>query len=191
MTAPTQVVAPARIPAGATKEGDGVVLGAGPVRVDAYIDFLCPFCRQFEERSGSSLARMVQDELITLVYHPLGYLDRLSTTGYSSRAASASGCASDSGAFAEYKDALFANQPPEGGPGLSDEQLVALGHVIGLTDTTFSRCVLAHAYLDWAGFVTALAVQRGVQGTPTVLVGGVPVPASAPLIAAAVADLAP
>ena len=37
MTYPT---IPERVPAGATPEGDGVVIGAGPVRVDAFIDFL-------------------------------------------------------------------------------------------------------------------------------------------------------
>jgi hypothetical protein len=110
--------APARAPAGAPPDADGIVLGAGPVRVDAYIDFLCPFCRQFEERSGPALNRLLDGGAITLVYHPLGFLDRLSTTRYSSRASAASGCASDFGRFREYKDALFANQPPEGGPRL-------------------------------------------------------------------------
>jgi protein-disulfide isomerase len=190
MTISSELRAPARVPAGTTAEGDGIALGAGPVTVDAYIDFLCPFCRQFEERNGAALARMLAGGAITLVYHPLGYLDRLSTTAYSSRAAAASGCASDGGRFAEYKDALFANQPPEGGPGLSDEELVALGQSVGL-DEGFGSCVTQGAYLDWAQYVTGRALARGVQGTPTVLVGGIPVPANAALIAAAVADLAP
>jgi hypothetical protein len=52
--------------------------------------FLRPFCRQFEERSGSLLDRYGKDHIITLVYHPLGHLDRLSSShGYSSRAAGA------------------------------------------------------------------------------------------------------
>ena len=49
MTYPT---IPEHVPAGVAPEGDGVVIGAGPVRVDAFIDFLCPFCRQFELSSG-------------------------------------------------------------------------------------------------------------------------------------------
>jgi hypothetical protein len=32
---------------GVTAEGDGIAIGATGVRVDANIDFLCPFCRQF------------------------------------------------------------------------------------------------------------------------------------------------
>ena len=48
----TDPAAPGHIPAGATPEGDGVLAGNGPVRVDAFIDFLCPFCRRFELSSG-------------------------------------------------------------------------------------------------------------------------------------------
>jgi protein-disulfide isomerase len=181
---------PVRVPAGTTPEGDGIALGQGPVRIDAYIDFMCPFCRQFEERSGAFLDRLLDSGAVTLVYHPLGFLDRLSTTRYSSRASAASGCASDFGAFDPYKDALFANQPPEGGPGLSQEELVELGRVVGLRDQRFERCVLEEAHLPWTDFVTQVAAERGISGTPSVFVGGVPVPANGPVIAAAVAELA-
>src|SRR5580693_462166 len=114
MTDPT---VPSRLPAGATAEGDGVMLGHGPVRVDAFIDFLCPFCRQFELSSGPTLARLVADGQISLAYHPMNFLDGASSTNYSTRSAAASGCAADQGRFAEYARALFVNQPPEGWPG--------------------------------------------------------------------------
>src|SRR5882724_509080 len=68
---------PQRIPAGATREGDGIVVGEGAVAVDAYIDFLCPFCRMFEQESGAALEQMIESGIISLVYHPLGLLDRL------------------------------------------------------------------------------------------------------------------
>jgi protein-disulfide isomerase len=183
MTTQTQVA----LPAGVTAEGDGIPIGETGVRVDAYIDFLCPFCRQFEDASGDSLKQMVAEQLITLVYHPLGFLDRLSTTGYSSRASAASGCASDGGRFEAYKDALFAVQPEEGGPGLSDEQLVAVGADVGLDVDSFAACVTAGRYLPWAGFISERALKRGVSGTPSVYVAGTPVPANAQTIAAAVA----
>jgi protein-disulfide isomerase len=190
MTAATTPPVPRRLPAHATPAGDGVVVGDGPVTVEAYIDFLCPFCRAFEAKAGPTLDRLVANHVISLVYHPLSFLDRLSTTQYSSRAAAASGCASDGDRFDAYAKALFANQPPEGGPGLSDDELVALGRAVGLDDD-FERCVRSGRYLPWAAYVTARAIMRGVQGTPTVLVEGVPVPANAALISAAVADVAP
>jgi protein-disulfide isomerase len=175
------------IPAGATPDGDGILLGDGPVLVDAYVDFLCPFCRQFEEASGEALDAMLDDHAIRLAYHPLGFLDRLSTTRYSSRAAAASGCAADAGAFRPYAQALFANQPPEGGPGLSDTELIELGRAVGLTDPGFARGVTSGVHLPWVTYVTERAIERGVSGTPSVFVAGVPVPANARTIAAAVA----
>ena len=186
MSTRASVAPPPLLPAGVTPHGDGIVVGSGAVTVDAYIDFLCPFCRQFETVSGPALKEMVRDGFITLVYHPLGFLDRLSTTAYSSRAAAASGCASDGGRFVEFKDALFAVQPEEGGPGLSDEQLVAVGAEVGLSAEPFGDCVLAGRYLPWTAFVTERAAELGVSGTPSVYVAGTPVPASARAIAAAV-----
>jgi protein-disulfide isomerase len=143
-----QAPAPERVPAGAPAEGDGIVIGAGPVTVDAYIDFQCPFCKQFEETAGPTLDRLVAEELTSIVYHPMAFLDRLSTDHYSSRASASSGCAADGGRFKEYARALFADQPPEGGPGLTDEELIEIGRAVGLTEPTFARCVLGRAYLD-------------------------------------------
>ena len=148
------------------------------MRVDVYIDFLCPFCRMFEEQNGEALDELTARDLITLIYHPLGFLDRLSTTRYSTRAAAASGCASDGGRFREYLYTLYENQPPEGTSGLSDEQLVRLGLRSGL-DENFGICVVNGVYVDWAEYITALAAARGVNGTPSVYVDGVGVPASA------------
>ena len=50
------LLVPGRLPAGVTKEGDGILTGHGPVRVDAFIDFLCPFCQRFELAAGPTLA---------------------------------------------------------------------------------------------------------------------------------------
>jgi protein-disulfide isomerase len=182
----TDIRRPARVPDHTNADGDGVAVGTGPVVIDAYEDFLCPFCRMFEERSGATLHRLVDEELATVVYHPLGFLDRASTTAYSSRAAAASGCAADRGRFLAFHDILYANQPPEAGPGLSDEELIALGAQVGLTDDGFATCVTEHAHLPWVAYVTERAIARGVSGTPTVMVEGVNIPANREMIVAAV-----
>jgi protein-disulfide isomerase len=174
------------IPAGSNADGDGIVVGTGKVPVDAYIDFLCPFCRQFERLAGPTLTQLVAVEAISLVYHPMNFLDRLSTTRYSTRAAAASGCASDAGRFVDYTHLLFVNQPPEGGPGLSDDQLIALGVAAGINDPKFRLGVLNGSYLEWPPFVTERAMARGVSGTPSVFVGGRPIPANVKTILAAV-----
>lgn len=176
---------PGRVPARATPDGAGVVVGDGPVPVDAYIDFLCPFCRRFELSSGPALAAMVARHQISLAYHPMNFLDQASTTNYSTRAAAASGCAADQDRFADYAHALFVNQPPEGSAGLSDAELTALGEAAGL-GPAFASCLAGGPYLDWPPYVTARAAAAGVESTPAVLVAGVAVPAQAEAIARAV-----
>jgi protein-disulfide isomerase len=186
MTGP---IAPSHVPAGATQEGDGILIGDGPVRIDAFIDFLCPFCKQFELSSGPALAGLVADGLISLAYHPMNFLDEASTTNYSTRAAAASGCAADGGRFLEYSRALFVSQPPEGGAGLSDAELAGIGGTAGLDAAAFAACLSDAPYLDWPSYVTARATALGVSGTPTVLVAGTAVRPDARAITAAVADL--
>lgn len=177
---------PDRVPAGATSEGDGIVVGAGPVRIDAFIDFQCPFCARFELAAGPALAGLVADQLASLVYHPMNFLDEASTTRYSTRAAASSGCAADQGRFLEYAHALFVHQPPEGGPGLSDAELAALGRTAGLTEAAFDTCLSGAPYLDWPSYITARAVAAGVSATPTVLVAGAMVGPEPQAITAAV-----
>ncbi len=186
----TEPAVPSHLPLGATAEGDGVMVGDGLVRVDAFIDFLCPFCRRFELSSGPALARLVADGRISLVYHPMNFLDDASTTRYSSRAAAASGAAADQRRFAEYAHVLFVNQPPEGGPGLSDDELVGLGREAGLAEAEFRASVSDAPYLGWASYVTSRAVSLGVEATPTVLVAGEAVRPEGRLIADAVAEAA-
>jgi len=177
---------PSRLPAGATADGDGIMTGHGPVRVDAFIDFLCPFCRRFELSAGPTLADLVSGGQVSLVYHPMNFLDQASTTNYSTRAAAASGCAADRGLFAAYAHALFVSQPPEGGPGLSDAELAGLGRAVGLDGAAFTACVSDAPYLDWPPYVTARATALGVDATPTVLVAGAVVRPEARPIRAAV-----
>jgi protein-disulfide isomerase len=120
----------------------------------------------------------------------MNFLDEASTTNYSTRAAAASGCAADEGRFKDYAHALFAGQPPEGGPGLSDTDLIEVGRAVGLDHAVFSACVSDGRYFDWPPYVTARAIAAGVSVTPTVLVAGTPVNATGKSIAAAVSQAA-
>jgi protein-disulfide isomerase len=159
-------------PAHATANGDGLVVGSGPKTVEVYLDFMCPHCRDFEQAAGTTLNTMVTGGKIKLVYHPMALLDNASTTQYSTRSAAASGCASDAGKVPEYVQVLYANQPPEGSAGLSDDQLIQLGHQAGITGTGFDTCVRDGKYKPWVQHVTDEATRRGVNSTPTVFVDG-------------------
>jgi protein-disulfide isomerase len=165
------------VPAGITNDGgtDAGILAAGdgPVTVEVYLDFLCPGCRAFEEQATATLNQLVADGKIRLVWHPMNILDdRTDPAGYSTRAASAAGCAADGGKIKAYGEALFAQQPAEGGPGLTDDQLIDIGGNAGLIAPSFAQCVRDVRYADWVERVTTEAARRGVNSTPTVLVGG-------------------
>jgi protein-disulfide isomerase len=179
------------VPRGVTTELDGIVVGDGPANVEAYIDFQCPFCRQFELSAAATLDSLLAGGTISLVRHPMNFLDETSPTRYSSRAAAASAAAADAGMFHEYARLLFEYQPPEGSPGLSDDQLIALGDEIGIAEPKFAETVQRGTYLPWPSFVTQRAIERGVAGTPSVFVDGIPIPARPGSIAAAVERVLP
>lgn len=159
-------------PSAAVDDGTAFAVGTGPVTVDIYEDFMCPVCGQFEAGTAATIDQLVAAKKVTVRYHPIAILDRASSTEYSTRSAAASAAAAQGGKFAEYHRALFANQPAEGSAGLDDAKLVALGESVGLTDAAFSDAVHDGTYRAWATKVTDTAAARGVNGTPTVLVGG-------------------
>lgn len=182
--------APFALPRNSTSDRSGVTVGTGRVPVDIYLDFLCPHCKALEQEAGNTLNRLVADQKVTIVYHPLAFLDQASTNEYSTRSAASSGCASDQNRFADYANALFARQPAEGGPGLTDDELIQVAGSLGIVDPAFAQCVRGGKYRPWVDNVNTQASQRGVNGTPTVLVAGKPVQATSAAITAAV-DAAP
>jgi protein-disulfide isomerase len=77
-------------------------------------------------------------------------------------------------AFAEFHAALFAEQPAEGGPGLSDERLIELAAAAGAAGAEVEDGIRDRLFEDWTRRVTDAASQAGVTGTPTVLIDGAP-----------------
>ncbi|GAA1859819.1 DsbA family protein [Myceligenerans crystallogenes] len=152
-------------------------------RLDVYVDFMCPVCGQFEALNGADINALREEGDVALVVHPVAILDRASQgTEYSTRAASSVAWVADQApeAFIAYHDLLFANQPAENSPGLSDEQLasfaeqagvpadVADGIKDGSATDTFGDWVLAAT--DQATSDEALAnPETGQFGTPTVM----------------------
>jgi protein-disulfide isomerase len=146
-----------------------------PVTVDVYEDFLCPACRQFEATTGETLAALAADGTAQVRYHPIAILDRASTDDYSTRALNAAAVVGDAAgteAFLAFHDALFAEQPAEGGPGLTDERLGELAAEAGASGADVEEAITGLAYEDWTREVTDAASRAGVTGTPTVLVDG-------------------
>lgn len=177
---------PVETPTGLTaddqlKIGDpsaGVLVGDAdaPVTISIVEDFQCPYCQQFEAANADLLASYAQPGSgVKVVYHPIAFLDGSSTTGYSSRALSASMCvlgkAPDK--WVAYHSALFGNQPEEGGSGLTDKRLLSLATGVGVPETDVKTCITDETYRSWARKLSkAFTGDSAFQGTPTVLVNG-------------------
>ncbi|QYN38974.1 DsbA family protein [Pseudonocardia sp. DSM 110487] len=175
----------ATVPPSATASGVPVGSSDAPATVDLYVDFQCPACRAFEQQAGPTIDELVGSGAARVVYHPVAYLDRFSSTRYSSRSSAASGCAAEAGVFPQYAQLLFANQPPEGAAGLPEEQLIALGAQAG-AGPGFAECVSSDRYAGWTAALTDEASQAGVNATPTVLVNGQEIERSVAALRAAV-----
>jgi protein-disulfide isomerase len=177
----SSVVEPKRV----APDGTGIKVSEGPVRVELYVDSQCPACRQFERDAGETLSQYAAAKKIELTVHLLTFLDSVSPNQYSSRAAAATICAADDGKLLEYSAALFENQPEEGSPGPTDDQLVATGKTLGLGDS-FASCVSDKKYLSWAKHASEKALESGIQSVPTVVVAGRNIVATKQALVAAV-----
>ncbi|GAA2962085.1 DsbA family protein [Microbacterium schleiferi] len=170
--------APGPVPAAANinTETGAIAVGDGPNSVDTYIDFMCPICNQFEQAEGETIQQLLDDGSITLNIHPVSILDRVSQgTEFSTRSASAAYCVaeSDPDAVLDFVRAMYAQQPAESSPGLTDEEIVAIAESAGATNS--SACITDGTYMDFATAMTRnlpTNPANGSAGTPTLVVNG-------------------
>lgn len=181
------------IPAGVV-EDTGIPIGAdgvagtsneGAKTLDVYVDYMCPICGQFEAINAASITEMREAKDITLVVHPVAILNRASEgTEYSTRAAAAAGWVADQAPeqFSKFHEAMFASQPEENSPGLSDEQIAQVAEQAGVPADVAAGIAdgeAADLYGEWANASTevaqtneALLDEKGGFGTPNVLIDG-------------------
>lgn len=164
----------------ATRNDTVVTAGSptAPVTVDVYEDFLCPACQQFEQIYGDEITTALNEGKIKVNYHVIAILDRASTPpGYSTLAGNAGLCAADAGVFPAFHAKLFAEQPAEGGPGKTPQELAAIGQQLG-AQGDFANCVTANGQAQAIGDATNAAAANpavapgGRLSTPTVLLNG-------------------
>jgi protein-disulfide isomerase len=148
-----------------------------PVTVVVYEDLLCPFCKMSHQANKAQLDEWTAQGRVKVLYRPIAFLDRASKDQYSTRALNAIGAVVDTApkAFPAFHDALYAEQPAEGGPGLSDDRLVELAVTAGAPRDAVRKAVTDRRFAAWAAQVTQKANQDGVASTPTVTVNGRPV----------------
>jgi protein-disulfide isomerase len=178
---PGRTTASADAAAPAEASGNGYVFAVGsadaPVTLDLYEDFQCPNCKALEESLGSTLDDLVAAGTVRVAHHGMAFLDTAANDGYSTRALNAAAVVADAAgtdAYATFHDLLFAEQPDEGGTGLTDDQLVELAARAGASGETVESGIRDLVYGDWVASAEDQASQDGVTGTPTLLVAGEP-----------------
>jgi protein-disulfide isomerase len=147
-------------------DGQGVTVGKSGAanKIELYLDFRCPHCKEFEDEAGQELNKLVDDGTATLTYYPMAFVD----PAVSPRAANGFAAAAAAGKARGYADALYANF----GKTWTDDQLIDLGKQLGITDTAFADQVRGGTWAKWIESVGTAAQSRGVTGTPTVFVNG-------------------
>ncbi|MEV6632146.1 thioredoxin domain-containing protein [Actinoplanes sp. NPDC051470] len=156
---------------------EGLAVGAGPVRVDVYVDYQCAPCARFEELTGDSLTTYLAADRVTLNIHPVAFTDRRSTNEYSTRSAAAVACAHEQGKTLEFHSYLLSHQPGENTAGPTDRELAIAGHALGL-GADWDYCIAEGRKRAWVNDATAAAHANGVETVPAVLVNDHPVKAT-------------
>lgn len=149
-----------------------------------YIDYLCPFCGQFEQTNSESIRAMIEEGAATLEVHPIAILTNKSAgTQFSLRAANAAACVADNSpeSFLDFHDLMFQNQPEEGSEGLSNDEIAELAKQAGVSSfSTIEKCIDDKQFHTWVQDATNQALTQpvpnsdlaSITGTPTVLVNG-------------------
>jgi protein-disulfide isomerase len=173
----------AALAADATPVPNAVESDADVIDIQIYVDYLCPFCKVFEDTNNEQIESWLNRGAATVEIHPISILNSNSMgTQYSTRAANAAACVANYSpdAFWDVNNALFENQPEERTTGLSDEQLIDIVTKAGATPQgQIEDCINDKTFKPWVSASTLRALdgevpnsEAEVKGTPTVVVDG-------------------
>lgn len=144
------------------------------VTVRVIADLQCPACKAFEAANAQALTDAVDNGTAIVEYNVISFLDKASTTKYSSRAANASFCVaeSDPTKYLNWLTTMFAQQPAEGSAGLTDDQLITIAQQAGYPDPAVAQCIKDNKYSKYVQVKTTAVFDTGIQSTPSVFVNG-------------------
>jgi len=148
---------------------------SAPDTIKLYEDFQCPICAEFEAQTGEQVQAAIADGKVKVDYHMVAFLDRSSTTDYSSRALNAAmAVLSTAGpeAFLKFHTLAYANQPEEGSAGVPDSTLIDWAVQAGADKSAVTPLINGNVYHQWVVNATDQMSKDGVNGTPTVFING-------------------
>jgi len=161
-------------PKGATAAGALVSGETGAVRLEIFLDYMCPYCGRFERANGDEIERLVGDGTVRLELYPLSFLDRMSDGAqYSTRAANSVTTVADRAPeqLLPFNEVLFANQPQEGSKGLTDGQIATMASGVGVPADVV-EAFDDRIFEPWVAASTEKVFDSGITGTPTVKING-------------------
>ncbi|HEX3786001.1 MAG TPA: thioredoxin domain-containing protein [Pseudonocardiaceae bacterium] len=159
------------------------------VTLDAYEDFECPICDEFEASNFTDIEKQLEAGTIQVRYHMLNLLDNSSSPpGYSSLAANTALAVATVAPekFMDIHYSLYQKQPEEGKAGWTQAQLTSLANRLGVSGATFNNLInngtykaqinknMLAANSDQSLYQTDSDGTKGF-GTPTIVYNGQPV----------------
>lgn len=165
-------------PQAVATQGGGIATGADAgakvPQIDLWEDFQCPICAAFEKANGDWLEKQIEAKKVRVIFHPASFLSPQWGSSYSVRAANAAGVVADTGIqnFLDFHSILFANQPKEQTPGLTDQQLIDFAKQAGAKGSEVAQGIKDLKYKQWVTAVQQEFDKKGLQGTPTILING-------------------
>ena len=143
-----------------------------PIVIVEFSDFQCPYCARFHDQTLQPLLDAYPGK-IRFVYR---HLPLKSIHSNAFRAAEASMCAYEQGAFWPYHDAIYGNQAQ-----LNTELYVQIATNLGLDLGSFSSCLENEDYKDLVQNDIDFAANLGVRSTPTFFINGLAFVGAQPL----------
>ncbi|MEO5920425.1 MAG: thioredoxin domain-containing protein [Pseudolysinimonas sp.] len=146
------------------------------VDIQMYVDYLCTNCGIFQQENEDQLRSWVESGAATLEIHPVAILTTKSAgSQYSLRAASVAACVADLSPdhFYDFHVALLTNQPEEGTPGLTDEEILDRAEAAGVSALgQIRRCVSESRYRSWVKEATVRAIEGPIPNADVTTLEG-------------------
>ncbi len=155
---------------GASTAAVGAAIGSpnAPVKMDAYSDFQCPFCRMF----ATDTEKRIFSEYVTTGKVYFTYKHFIVIGAESVAAAQSAECAGKQGQFWQYHDKLFAGQAGDNQGAFATANLKRWARDLKLDGAAFDKCLDGEEFAAKGRNDSQEAANRGARSTPTFFING-------------------
>lgn len=164
--------------AGASASPTPAPTSSEKVDIHVYVDYLSPDAGKFERANARQLAGWINENAVTVTYHPVALLTASSNgTKYSLRSAAAAACVAthSPSKFYAFNHDLLDDQPDVGSDGLSDDDLANLAVAVGIDNAkAVTSCIENGDFVGWAKEATTRALDGPLVGSDDLVLTSAP-----------------